>query len=121
MNNLEYAIVDITDKSVIIQITEQKEICEESCTLIKFKATNGIIICSHQHPAWSSYGEHKLYIRGWQIDLDLEKIVIPIEMWPKVYIAIKEYNKKKHTIVIDGKTIEISEESFEALKKSFKD
>jgi hypothetical protein len=88
-----------------------------------FTATNQIKIECRTFPAFYENNSGELYVRGYSTADDNTRFGVPFSYFTKVLEAIKEYNEfefpeEKHEIVIDGKTVEISKESFEALKKS---
>jgi hypothetical protein len=86
-----------------------------------FNAKNGVFLFSSYYPSCNVIGY--LYVQGHSTELNNECLCITFSEFARLLEAIKEYNdfefpEEKHEIVIDGKTVEISKESYEALKNS---
>lgn len=94
MINLEYKVIDINDKEVIIQIVSQNNCIRGR---MGFHASNGIVISSECYPDYSciDYRPKVLHIQGIDMEKDDTHIKIPILDWGKVYKAIEEYNNSR--------------------------
>jgi len=95
-DEIQYNIVDIEGNKVKIQITKQTQVRKENdIPIILIKASNGFVLTSEIHPAY--YGSDIFYLRGTEKERDRNIISMPLHVFEKFKIAVKEYNNQDNS------------------------
>jgi hypothetical protein len=94
---IQYKIVDIEKDIIVkIQITKQTHVCiKDELSVILIKASNGLVLMSEIYPAY--YGDDRFYLRGIEKERDDNIIAMPLSIFEKFKVAVKEYNNQDNS------------------------
>ncbi len=111
---LELEVLENVDGKVYFRISKQKyrankwnEFLRGNHLNPKWKSTNGWTILSDGAPEIIR-SERYFYIRGWNEELDLQRLVVTLPEFAKIHQAVEELNR----LLLKGKEVGVEEEFF---------
>jgi len=95
MKYLDYKIIDSSNETVKIKITEQVYRCKEAKSFCLFCSTNGLELDSGYGPVYTGIS-NTVWLRGTRSAMDNSLITMPRRIFDKFKMAVIEYNFYQH-------------------------